>query len=71
MDTYFSKNLKDLREYENISQLELSKRTGISQSSIARWELDKTQPTIKDVVTLAKYFNVSIDNIILEDLSKI
>ncbi len=39
----------------------LANATGISQSSIARWELEKADPTASALITLAKYFNESVD----------
>ena len=53
--------LKELRNEKNLSQMELSKATGISQSSIARWELNKSEPTASDIIVLAKFFGESAD----------
>jgi len=64
----FSEKLKELRAEKNLSQMELSKITGISQSALARWELNKTEPTASAIVLLAKYFDVSCDYLLgLED----
>ncbi len=41
--------------------MELSKATGLSQSAIARWELNKTEPTVSALIILSKYFNESVD----------
>lgn len=41
--------------------MKLAQETGISQSSIARWELEKAEPTASALITLAKYFNESVD----------
>ena len=57
----FGERLKELREEKGISQMELSKATGLSQSAIARWELNKSEPTGSALITLAQYFNESID----------
>lgn len=57
----FGERLKELREEKGVSQMELSKATGLSQSAIARWELNKTEPTASALITLAKYFNESVD----------
>ncbi len=57
----FGERLKELREEKNISQMELSKATGLSQSAIARWELNKTEPTVSALIILSKYFNESVD----------
>ncbi len=39
----------------------LSLETGISQSAIAKWELEKTEPTASAIIILADYFDVSTD----------
>lgn len=57
----FSKRLKELRAAANLSQMDLSIKTGISQSAIAKWELEKTEPTASAIITLARFFNESTD----------
>lgn len=57
----FGERLKDLRKENNISQMNLAKATGISQSSIARWELNQTEPTVSEIIVLAKFFGESAD----------
>lgn len=56
--------LKDLRTAANLSQMDLSVKTGISQSAIAKWELGKTEPTASAIITLAKFFGESTDYIL-------
>ena len=53
--------IKHLRTQFNISQAKLAQETGISQSAIAKWEMNKTEATESNIVTLAKYFDVSTD----------
>ena len=57
----FSERLKDLRKEHGLSQMELSIKIGLSQSAIAKWELNKTEPTASALITLAKFFNESVD----------
>ena len=57
----FGKIIKELRLQKNMSQMELAKATGISQSAIAKWELEKTEPTASAIISLAKYFDESCD----------
>ena len=57
----FGQRLKELREINHLSQMELSLKTGISQSAIAKWELNKTEPTASALITLSKFFNESVD----------
>ena len=37
------------------------KATGISQSAIAKWELNKTEPTASAIIIIANYFGESAD----------
>lgn len=57
----FSERLKELRHSKNLSQMELADKTDISQSAIAKWELDKTEPTASSLITLSKFFDESVD----------
>ena len=57
----FATRLKELRAERGISQMTLSKATGISQSAIAKWELGKTEPTASAIITLAKFFGETTD----------
>jgi len=64
----FKDRLKELRCNFNLSQMQLSDKTGISQSAIAKWELGKTEPTASSIIALAKFFNETTDYILgLED----
>lgn len=57
----FSQRLKELRLSKNLSQMQLSVLTGLSQSAIAKWELNKTEPTASALITLSHFFNESTD----------
>ena len=64
----FKDRLKELRISKNLSQMQLSLKTGLSQSAIAKWELGKTEPTASAIITLAKFFGETTDYILgLED----
>ena len=56
--------LKELRIENNLSQMQLAQKTGLSQSAIAKWELGKTEPTASALITLAKFFNETTDYIL-------
>ncbi|MBE7085292.1 MAG: helix-turn-helix transcriptional regulator [Clostridiales bacterium] len=53
--------IKELRIEKNLTQLELSKATGVSQNAIAQWENGKRTPNINAIIVLAKYFGVTTD----------
>ena len=44
-----------------MSQMDLALATRISQSAIAKWELEKTEPTASALITLSEFFGESTD----------
>jgi transcriptional regulator with XRE-family HTH domain len=57
----FAERLKELRKERNMSQMDLSFATNISQSAIAKWELEKTEPTASYIIALAEFFGETTD----------
>ena len=53
--------LKKLRDLENFTQTELSKKIGISQKTYGRYESGARFPTKENLRILATYFNVSLE----------
>lgn len=64
MEINIGKALKQIRKNENLSQRKLSQETGISQQSISRWESGQRLPNILDLIKLANYYKISIDELI-------
>ena len=60
----FGAILKELREEKNLSQLQLSRLVDISQSSIARYELNQAEPRLSDIRKLAIFFGVMADYLV-------
>ena len=57
-------NIKKLRKKNNMSQEELAEKLGVSRQSVSLWETGQTQPTIDNIIALAKIFNTSTDEIL-------
>ena len=57
----FIERLKELRVEKGLTQTELSKATGLSQSALALWENGQRIPNALAIIALAKYFGVSAD----------
>ena len=57
--------LKDLREDRNrvVTQSELAELLGTTQQTYSLWELGVREIPFHHVITLAKFYNVSIDYI--------
>lgn len=56
-----SDNIRNYRKKSNMSQDELAEKLGVSRQSISLWETGQTQPTIDNIIALAKIFNISSD----------
>lgn len=57
----FAERLRELRLEKNLSQMQLSKATGLSHTAIVYWETQQRIPNANAVVILAKFFDVSAD----------
>ncbi len=53
--------LFELREYNNLTQKFVGEIIGVRQQTYAEWEKGKKIIPLKHLVTLAKYYNVSMD----------
>lgn len=53
--------IRELRKLHNLNQAQLAQICNTSISNVSGWELEKWQPSNDDLITLANYFNVSID----------
>ena len=60
----FKNKLKELRLEKNIGQVELSKAIGVSKGIISLWENGLREPNMYSLIALAKFFNVSIDELV-------
>lgn len=60
----FKNNLKELRIEKNLGQVELAKAIGVSKGVISLWENGLREPNMYSLILLAKYFNISIDELV-------
>ena len=56
--------LQELRIQAGLTQRELAEKIGVKNYTVANWEQNRTEPSIKDLVDLADFFEVSIDYLI-------
>lgn len=60
----FSKNLKELRLADQLSQTALAEKIGVNQRTISSWELGVGQPNFDILLKLAHFFDVSVDDLL-------
>lgn len=61
MYDFQSEKLKELRKKFGISQTELAKKLEISNRAISKWELGISNPSAKNMISIAKIFSVPIE----------
>ena len=57
----FKERLKELREESKLSMTELANKIGVSPNTVSRWERGERIPNMDALISLAKFFNVTID----------
>lgn len=62
--TQFPERLRRLREKNRLKRCVLADLCGINRNAIKRYETGKAQPTLKALISIADYFEVSVDYLI-------
>lgn len=57
----FGDKLKELRKKNNISQEKLGEYLNVTSTAIYSWEINRTQPSIENIIRIADFFNVTTD----------
>lgn len=57
-------NMRQLREFRNYSQRELSQLIGVSERTLQRYESGESEPTISVLIKLSQLYDMSIDEIV-------
>ena len=60
----FNEKLQKLRKEQNLTQEELAEKLFVSRTAISKWESGRGYPSIDSLKVIAKYFHVTIDELI-------
>lgn len=63
--------IQELRKKENLSQEQLAEKIGVARQTISKWELGETSPDLKEAKELSKIFNVSLDELVGNNINNI
>ncbi|WP_314060981.1 DUF3955 domain-containing protein [uncultured Vagococcus sp.] len=63
----FSKQIKKIRTDNQFTQEQLAQQLNVSRQTISSWENDRNLPDLEMVVSIAKLFHISLDQLILGD----
>ena len=61
MQNMFDRRLRELLKENDMTQKELARRIGVSQSSITYWVNGVKQPTAENIYAVAKAFETTAD----------
>ncbi len=65
------KSIYQLRTNAKMTQAQFSEAFGVSQQSVQKWESGTAKPDVDRLVAIAKYFDVSLDALIMGNDSRI
>ena len=69
MKKFNSKKLELMRRERHLTQDELAKELNISRVTVNYWENEKRTPNVYEVSKLAKFFNISEEQLIYDSKS--
>ena len=64
MENNFSTNLKQLRIENKVTQQQLAQALNTTVKTVSHWETGYTEPSIKQILDLATFFNVSLEDLL-------
>ena len=65
------KKIMELRKKNGLSQEQLADKVGVARQTISKWELGETSPDLKQAKELSKIFNISLDELVDNDIKEI
>lgn len=64
-----SHQIKEYREKNQFSKKDLASKLNVSEQTISNWENDYNYPTIKDLLLVSEVFNVSVNELLKDDIN--
>ncbi len=66
-----NKNLKYLRVQQGMTQKQLAEKLGLKQAAIGAYEEERATPPLASLLDIIKIFNVNLDDLVKQDLSRL
>ena len=63
----FNEKLQELRKNKGLTQEELAEALYVSRTAVSKWESGRGYPSIDSLKAIAKYFSVTIDELLSSD----
>lgn len=56
--------IQELRTAKKLTQKALAEKIGVKNYTVANWEQGRTEPSVKDLIDLANFFECSLDYLV-------
>ena len=63
----FNEKLQELRKYKGLTQEDLAEKLYVSRTAVSKWEAGRGYPNIESLKAIAKFFSVTIDELLSTD----
>ena len=63
----FNEKLQELRKQKGLTQEELATSLYVSRTAISKWESGRGYPNIESLKAIAKFFSVTVDELLSTD----
>ena len=67
---YIAQNIRYLRKLKKLNQEELGAQLNKTKGAVSSYEKNASYPSVETLVVLAEFFELSIDDLLLTDLSE-
>ena len=64
MKNRFAQNAKEYRIAASLTQAELAEKLKTTQRKVSYWESGKIEPDLDTLISIAEFFDVSIDELV-------
>lgn len=64
IDATFPKSLKNLRLCKGLGQKQMALELNLTVKTISHWETGYSEPSVSQLIMLADFFDVSIDELV-------
>ncbi len=68
-NSILSKNIRKLRAFKNLNQTQFAELIDVKRASIGAYEEGRAEPKLDTLIRITTYFKISLDNLIVSELT--